>query len=403
MNAPPAAAPRLLVRRRSESSNLPPLALYVHLPWCLRKCPYCDFNSHAANHGVPEREYLAALRADLGRELAGAPGRPVRSVFIGGGTPSLFTPAGIGELLDAIATSGRLQRGAEVTLEANPGTLETGRLAGFRRAGVNRLSLGVQSFDDDALRALGRIHGADEARAAARAALAAGFTRWNVDLMYALPGQTPQAALADVETAIGLGAPHVSHYQLTLEPGTAFHHRPPAGLPDENTLLAIERDCRARLRAAGYARYEVSAWARPGQRCRHNLNYWRYGDYFGIGAGAHGKLTRPDGTVLRRAKTRNPVTYMGRVITDDAVETETLVPPPERAFEFLQNALRLPRGFTAAQFAARTGTPFAALRPRLEPLAARGLLRVGPDRVRTTARGYALLDGVLGALLPERA
>lgn len=385
---------------RRESSSVP-LALYVHLPWCVRKCPYCDFNSHAAPAVLPEHAYLAALLADLSGELARAPGRRIGTVFLGGGTPSLFTARTVRALLAALADTGRLARTAEITLEANPGTLETGRLAGFRRAGVNRVSLGVQSFDDGALHALGRIHDAAQARAALRAVARAGYARWNVDLMYALPGQDAPGALGDVETALALGAPHISHYQLTVEPGTAFHRRPPA-LPDETTVAAIERACRARLRAAGLARYEVSAWARPGQRCRHNLNYWRFGDYLGIGAGAHGKLTQPDGTVMRRAKCRNPQTYMARAGQDGAVESEHRVGGADLPFEFAMNALRLPGGFTPAQFTAHTGLRWEQVAPRFAPLAGHDLVRLG-RRVRTTARGYALLDGVLAQLLPEPA
>ncbi|MFP5465232.1 MAG: radical SAM family heme chaperone HemW, partial [Gammaproteobacteria bacterium] len=300
----------------AQFSSAPPLSLYVHLPWCVRKCPYCDFNSHAAGGELPQGDYIDALLRDIEADLPRVWGRPVMSVFIGGGTPSLFEPDAIARLLSDLRARLPLLAAAEITLEANPGTLDTARLEAFRRAGVNRLSLGVQSFHDRQLKALGRIHDAAAARRAIEVALSAGFERVNIDLMFGLPGQDPALALADLDAALAYDTGHVSWYQLTLEPNTVFHSHPPV-LPEPDLMEAIYEAGLARLATAGYRRYEVSAYARPGQECRHNLNYWQFGDYLGIGAGAHGKLTLPDG-ILRLAKYRQPQTYMTRASADDA-------------------------------------------------------------------------------------
>ena len=285
-----------------------PIAIYVHLPWCVSKCPYCDFNSHARPEKLPETEYVAALLADLDGDLDLAAGREVASVFLGGGTPSLFGVGAIASLIEGLAKRLPFAPGAEITMEANPGTVEHGRFAGYAAAGVNRVSLGAQSFDAGMLRALGRIHGPGEIEAAVAELVAAGLDNFNLDLMYALPGQTRDGALADLEAAIALGPAHLSHYQLTLEPGTVFHRRPPV-LPDDDLAFEMQLDCQARLAEAGYAQYEISAYARPGRQCRHNLNYWRFGDYLGIGAGAHGKAT-VDGAVIRTEKPRSPRAYL---------------------------------------------------------------------------------------------
>ncbi|ROR34133.1 oxygen-independent coproporphyrinogen-3 oxidase [Inmirania thermothiophila] len=369
-----------------------PLTLYVHLPWCERKCPYCDFNSHPAPGPLPERELLAALRRDLAEEAARGPCRPVHAVYFGGGTPSLLSPAFYRGLLEAVRGRLRLAPGVEITIEANPGTVDRGWLRAMRRLGVNRLSLGVQSLDDAMLRALGRIHDAAAARAAVREARAAGFDNLNIDLMYGLPGQDREAAEADLEAALALAPDHVSYYQLTLEPGTAFHRRPPP-LPGDDALWAMQLAGERRLRRAGLVRYEVSAYARPGRRCRHNLNYWRFGDYLGVGPGAHGKRTAADGTVLRRAKPRAPAAYLaGAPVREEAVAG------PMLALEFALNALRLPGGFERDLWRRRTGRPWAELGRRLARPAALGLVRLGP-RVRPTRRGLRHLDGLLALMV----
>ena len=381
--------------------SAPPLSLYVHLPWCLRKCPYCDFNSHAVAGPVPEGDYIDALLRDLEADLPLVWGRPVLSVFIGGGTPSLFEPKSIDRLLSELRARLPLLGGAEITMEANPGTLDTARLKGFAAAGVNRLSLGVQSFEDRALKALGRIHDAAAAYRAVEVALKSGFERVNVDLMYGLPGQDVAGALADLDAALVFDPGHVSWYQLTVEPNTVFYSARPE-LPAADALVDIEAAGLERLAAAGYRRYEVSAHARRGQECRHNVNYWQFGDYLGIGAGAHGKLTSAEG-ILRTAKYRQPQAYMARAKAGDAVAERRWVAPPERAFEFLLNALRLTDGFTWRQFAERTGLSPLAIRPRLEAAAGQGLIALDALGARATARGFELLDSVLEAFLPDTA
>ena len=397
---------------------LPPLAVYVHLPWCVRKCPYCDFNSHALKPepGQPqelarlpetqERAYLETLRADLRQDLPlveGLPGREVGSVFIGGGTPSLFSAEGIDWLLRTLRAELPFAADCEVTLEANPGTLERGRFAGYREAGVNRVSVGAQSFSAAQLRALGRIHGPDDTRAAVQELHAAGLPNHNLDLMYALPGQSTADALADVATALSLSPPHLSYYQLTLEPGTVFHHRPPAGLPGDDEAADLESATHAALAAAGYRRYEVSAWARVGRECRHNLNYWQFGDYLGLGAGAHGKLTRPStGEILRTAKTKQPREYQAHLAGARTIES---IPMADRPFEYFLNVLRLVDGFPEAEFEAHTGVPWARVAPMVSRLANQGWLEgcvhpSGPGW-RPTARGYALLNTLIEAFLPD--
>ncbi|HET8692130.1 MAG TPA: radical SAM family heme chaperone HemW [Steroidobacteraceae bacterium] len=373
-----------------------PIAIYVHIPWCVRKCPYCDFNSHLRPDRLPEADYVAALLADLEGDLDLAAGRPVASVFLGGGTPSLFGVEAIGSLIEGLAQRLPFARGVEVTMEANPGTVEHGRFAGYAAAGVNRVSLGAQSFDAGRLQALGRIHGPDEIGAAVSELAAAGLDNFNLDLMYALPGQTREEALADLEAAIALGPAHLSHYQLTLEPGTAFYHRPPA-LPDDDDAFAMQEDCQARLAAAGFAQYEVSAYAKAGRQCRHNLNYWRYGDYLGIGAGAHGKAT-VGGTVFRTEKPRSPRAYLEGGGRDGGVRR--VVPPAELPFEFLLNALRLKEGFSLAEFELATGLPAATLQAGLAAEASRGLVEERSGRVRATPLGFRFLNDLLAAFLP---
>lgn len=377
----------------------PPLGLYVHLPWCVRKCPYCDFNSHTAPDRLPVDDYLAALGADLDGELAAADGRAIESVFIGGGTPSLFPPEAIGRVLDWLAP--HLSADAEITLEANPGTLEQGRFAAFRGAGVNRLSIGVQSFDAARLERLGRIHGPDEARRAIDAAHAAGFGTFNVDLMFALPGQDQAGAMADISEAVRLGAPHISHYQLTIEPNTVFYSRPPA-LPDPDTAWAMQEACIAHLQAQGLRRYEISAWARPGHACRHNLNYWQFGDYLAAGAGAHGKRTCPEtDAILRYRRVKVPALYMERARQGSATAEQWPVAAAERPLEFMMNALRLDQGFTPELFEARTGVDFHAIRPVISDAVDDGLLAWHGEAMTTTTAGRNHLDTLLQRFLPE--
>ena len=381
-----------------QLAALPPLALYVHLPWCLRKCPYCDFNSHVAAGALPERRYLDALVADLEQSLPLVWGRPVVSVFLGGGTPSLVSPAGIDRLLGAIRARLPLEPLAEITLEANPGSFEHGRFAAYRAAGVTRLSLGVQSFDDALLTRIGRVHDAAQARAAAAEA-AAAFEQFNLDLRYALPGQTPAQLEADLDAALAFAPPHLSVYQLTLEPGTQFARRPPP-LPDEDQAAAMLERIVARVAAAGLERYEVSAFARAGARCRHNLNYWCFGDYLGIGAGAHGKLSFPQ-RVLRQQRWREPAQYMARALAGAPASQAQEVARRDLPFEFMLNALRLRAGFELRLFGERTGLPLSALEPALAQAQARGLLEREGDVVRPSARGFDFLSDLQALFLPR--
>jgi oxygen-independent coproporphyrinogen-3 oxidase len=379
-------------------ASLPPLALYAHFPWCVRKCPYCDFNSHALKGELPEHRYVDALLADLEHDLPRVWGRRVQSVFLGGGTPSLISPAAIDRLLAGIRARIGLAPDAEITLEANPGTVEQQRFAGYRDAGVNRLSLGIQSFDDARLAALGRIHDAGEARRAVAHARAAGFDNVNLDLMFGLPGQTPDAALLDVRSAIALEPAHVSLYQLTLEPDTPFHARPPA-LPDEDGMAAMHELLPAALADAGFGHYEVSAYARAGRQCRHNRNYWEFGDYLGLGAGAHGKITHPSG-VVRTAKRRQPQDYLRHAGTAAALAEERRLTPEDAAFEFMLNALRLVGGVPAELFAERTGLMPGTIEPALGRARARGLLDPDPEGLRPTALGRRFLNDLIALFLP---
>ncbi|HJP99654.1 MAG TPA: radical SAM family heme chaperone HemW [Rhodanobacteraceae bacterium] len=436
----------------------PPLSLYIHIPWCVRKCPYCDFNSHGLRAPLPVREYVAALLADLDGDLAdfgealgsrGIDRRPLESIFFGGGTPSLMPPDAIAAILDGVAKRLPLPGNCEVTLETNPGTVEHGRFDGYRNAGVNRISFGVQSFDDGKLRALGRIHSAAEAETAVKLAQDAGFDNINLDLMYALPDQQMEEALADVERAIALDPAHISHYQLTLEPGTPFARRPPT-LPGHDAAWDMQEACEKGLADAGYAQYEVSAYARPGRRCRHNVNYWEFGDYLGIGAGAHGKITgpgiqdeaerlrdaggiareaerprqvrrgpgclasagrarlatgpgeaQPGYAVRRRWKTRSPLAYLQHAGTPRRIGGDEVVAAEQLPFEFMLNALRLHSGVIADEFVARTGLPLSAIDRSLGEARTRGWLTGDPARLQTTAPGRRFLNDVLELFLPE--
>lgn len=377
-----------------------PLSLYIHFPWCVRKCPYCDFNSHAAGRGIPEDTYVRALLADLDADLPLASGRPFRSIFIGGGTPSLLSARACDALLDGIRRRHTLLPDAEITLEANPGTAEQSRFRDYRSTGINRLSIGIQSFNDERLKALGRIHDGQESAKAVRAAVSAGFTRINIDLMHGLPAQTPADALADLRQAIALEPTHLSWYQLTIEPNTAFFRQPPT-LPGEDTLDAIETSGLRLLEEAGLRRYEVSAFARDGDESRHNLNYWTFGDYLGIGAGAHGKVTT-DAGILRQRKSRLPDDYlaspMQRATDRNPFCCEsTTVEPEEIAFEFMLNALRLVDGVDARIFPARTGLSLASVSPVLDRLRRDGLLVRDPARIACTPTGLRFLNDVVNA------
>lgn len=377
----------------------PPLGLYVHLPWCVSKCPYCDFNSHALRGPLPEERYREALLADLRSELAHSDLRPVTSVFFGGGTPTLFSARTVEAVLATVADVGLLATEAEVTVEANPGTVDRGSFREYAAAGVNRVSLGIQSFSDDALRRIGRVHSSREVWDAIEELHQAGIGRLNMDLMYGLPGQTVTEALVDVETALRAGPEHLSHYQLTLEPNTLFHSRPPAGLPTEDMVWESFEACHDRLNAAGYRRYEVSAYARPGGECRHNLNYWEYGDYLGVGAGAHGKRSQPrTKRIVRTRKIRNPEIYM---TVRPPVQDVTEVGGPDRVFEFMLNALRLTGGFDLCVFEIRTGIAAEHIRPALERAEANGLVhRREPSSWQATDLGMRFLNDLQSLFLP---
>jgi oxygen-independent coproporphyrinogen-3 oxidase len=381
-----------------QLAALPPLALYVHLPWCLAKCPYCDFNSHeVAPSGLPEARYLQALRADLEAALPLVWGRPIVSVFIGGGTPSLFSPAGIDALLSSVRSLLPLEPACEVTLEANPGTFERERFRGFAKAGVNRLSIGVQSFDDTLLARIGRVHDAQQARAAAQEAREA-FERFNLDLMYALPGQTLQQLHRDLGTAMAFEPPHLSVYHLTIEPNTRFALNPPLRPDDDlaSDMLDAIVDCTG---SAGLARYEVSAFARPGRECVHNLNYWQFGDYLGIGAGAHSKLSFPH-RVVRQQRWREPAAYMTQALAGQAVSNEHEVARDALGFEFMLNTLRLREGFATNLFAERTGLPLSSVEPALQQAERRGLIERDASRVQPSERGFDFLSDLQQLFLP---
>ena len=382
----------------------PPLSLYVHLPWCVRKCPYCDFNSHEGRGPLPFDAYVDALLADLDYDLPLVWGRTIHSVFFGGGTPSLFPPEFIDRFLQAASSRLRFAPGCEITLETNPGTAEHGRFELYRAAGVNRLSFGVQTFDDETLKRLGRIHDSGEAEAAVKLAQDAGFDNFNLDLMYALPGQTLAMAERDLERAFALDPTHVSHYQLTLEPNTVFAARPPRDIPDDDASWDMQEHCQAMLAQAGYAQYEVSAYARPGRQCLHNVNYWQYGDYLGIGAGAHGKITLgAEQDILRRWKTKHPTRYLAAAGHAEAIGGDDRIAPARRPFEYMLNALRLVDGFALDAFEARTGLPRTMIAPALEQAQAQGWLSVDGDRVRPTELGRRFTNDVIELFLDEDA
>lgn len=378
----------------------PPLSLYVHIPWCVRKCPYCDFNSHQKNGDLPEEEYLAALLEDFRQDTPLIQGRQLGSIFFGGGTPSLFSAHIYEKLFNELQKHVRFSPDIEITLEANPGTAEREKFADYRRVGINRLSIGIQSFDDMQLLNLGRIHGADDGRKAIDYARDAGFDNFNIDIMYGLKEQSLSAAMADLEEAIRHGPQHISWYQLTIEPNTEFFKRPPT-LPVEDDLIAIQDTGLALLTSSGFARYEVSAFARPQRRAQHNLNYWRFGDYIGIGAGAHGKITiANEARVLRTRKRRQPGHYLDSLHSQCSYTAETsVVAPDEIALEYLLNVLRLQEGFTAQQFQDGTGLGFDVIEKRVDSLQRKALLSTTGDIIRPTEKGQQFLNSVLEAFL----
>ena len=415
-------------------ASLPPLSLYVHIPWCVRKCPYCDFNSHEAGDSVPENEYIDALLRDLELDLPRVWGRPIHSVFIGGGTPSLFSPEAIDRLLSGLRARLSLNQEIEITLEANPGTVDTDRFRGFREAGVNRLSMGIQSFEPEKLQALGRIHGREEALRAAEAApppgpaaalraaepaATAGFDNFNLDLMFGLPQQTVEQALADLRTAMAMKPSHMSVYQLTLEPNTLFHARPPQ-LPDDDTIADMQDQLQGLLAEHGYRQYEVSAYAQPEKQCRHNLNYWRFGDYLGIGAGAHAKITdaggdaqgsasaarapsgetntarrMPGAAITRLARVKPPKSYLEKAGTAAALSTEQKLSRREVVAEFMLNALRLMDGFPTPLFQERTGLPLSVCEKPLSLAETKGLIEWDTQTIRPTPEGRRFLNNLL--------
>jgi putative oxygen-independent coproporphyrinogen III oxidase len=378
-------------------AQLPPLGLYVHMPWCVRKCPYCDFNSHELKREIPEQAYVEVLVSDLETALPDVWGRRVYSIFFGGGTPSLFSAAAIETLLSAFRARLPLAADCEITLEANPGTFEAEKFRGYRAAGVNRLSIGIQSFNPKHLKALGRIH--DEAEAGRAIEIARNsFDNINLDLMYALPQQTVDEALEDVESALGAGTAHLSFYHLTLEPNTVFHRYPPP-LPDEDAAAEMQDRIAAALSRGGYVHYETSAWAKPGRECRHNLNYWRFGDYLGIGAGAHGKLSFAD-RIERSARYKQPREYLERAAEGRPVQEKRELGRADLVFEFMMNALRLAEGFPVSSFAERTGLQITVAEKPLALAEARGLIVRDYERIRPTDLGQRFLNDLLQLFLP---
>jgi putative oxygen-independent coproporphyrinogen III oxidase len=377
----------------------PPLSLYVHLPWCVRKCPYCDFNSYAVRETLPEAAYVEALKRDLDSQASEVAGRTIHSIFFGGGTPSLFAPEAIGRVLEAARRRLIIADDAEVTLEANPGTIERGRFTGYRQAGVNRVSLGAQSFDARLLEQLGRIHSPQDTVRAAEELHAAGLSNFNLDLMYALPGQDVAGAVSDIDQALALQPAHLSHYQLTLEPGTQFAAHPPV-LPADDVAAEILATSQERLARAGFEQYEISAYASRGRECRHNLNYWRFGDYVGIGAGAHGKLTSAEtGTIFRTVQQREPRRYQS---ASPNAATRHTVTPGDLPFEFMMNALRLTGGFARELFAERTGLEWSQVDEKFAALRSRGLIEVSAETCKPTPFGVRFVNEMLLEFLPEK-
>lgn len=381
--------------------NLPPLSLYIHIPWCVKKCPYCDFNSYAVNGSIPENDYIQALTADLKNDLPLAEGRPLQSIFFGGGTPSLFSPMGIGKILDTVSTMLSVSSSTEITLEANPGTLEHKSFKDYKQAGINRVSLGVQSFQEEKLKSLGRIHSTDETKRAIGSILSADLNSFNIDLMYGLPNQTPTDALYDLKAALSFSPPHLSWYNLTIEPNTIFHQKPPV-LPPDDTIATIQDAGETLLAASTLQHYEVSAFSMNGHACRHNLNYWEFGDYLGIGAGAHGKITNlKEKIVTRYWKTRYPKTYLNAI--PNFLAGSKIIPTTELPLEFMLNALRLTHGIPAEQFEQRTGLPLSCIQSILDQAMTKGLLSIAlcnhSQRFIPTPLGKRFLNDLVSLFL----
>ncbi|MCF6218161.1 MAG: radical SAM family heme chaperone HemW [Gammaproteobacteria bacterium] len=380
-------------------TTLPPLSLYIHIPWCVKKCPYCDFNSHEMGAGLLQGDYIEALLSDLEQELPRIWGRKVVSIFIGGGTPSLFSPESLDLLLSGVRARVNLLADCEITLEANPGTVEAGKFSEFRSVGINRLSIGIQSFNDDMLRRLGRIHGRREAIAAAEQAHDAGFECFNFDLMFGLPGQNIKIAAQDIATAIDLQPAHLSYYQLTLEPNTLFHHQPPV-LPVDDAVWAMQQQGQQALAQGGFGQYEVSAYAQNGMQCRHNSNYWQFGDYLGIGAGAHAKISDANQQSITRSwKIKQPAMYLGVASSPAVLGGEQVLGRADAGLEFMMNALRLKAGFNTELFAQHTGLPITQVEGALKRLEQKGLIEWGLNTIKTTEHGWRYLDSVVGEFL----
>ena len=382
-------------------TSLPPLSLYIHFPWCVQKCPYCDFNSHELKKSLDEKTYINALINDLEQELPLFWGRSISSIFMGGGTPSLFSPESIEQLLSALRARLTFAPDIEITMEANPGSVELEKFTEFRHAGINRLSIGVQSFNDDKLEKLGRIHGRKEAIRAAELAHDAGFNSFNLDLMYGLPNQTLKQAVEDIETAIALEPKHLSHYQLTIEPNTFFHHQPPT-TPDDDKLWEIQLACQLHLAKNGYAQYEISAYSKEGYQCQHNLNYWQFGDYLGIGAGAHGKLTNaPEQLINRSWKVKQPNDYLNNATNDKRLAGQKILSRDDASFEFMMNALRLNNGFETEIFQQHTGLPISIIEKALKQAEEKDWINWELKRIKPTDTGRQYLNNLLELFMPE--
>jgi oxygen-independent coproporphyrinogen-3 oxidase len=381
-------------------TSLPPLALYIHFPWCVQKCPYCDFNSHELKNNLDEKNYINALINDLEQELPLFWGRSISSIFMGGGTPSLFSPESIDQLLSALRARLTFAPDIEITMEANPGTVEQGKFIEFNAAGINRLSMGIQSFSDEKLQSLGRIHGRKEAIRAAELAHDAGFNSFNLDLMYGLPNQSLQQAVDDIETAIALEPKHLSHYQLTIEPNTFFHHQPPV-TPDDDMLWEMQNACQESLARHGYEQYEISAYAKDGCQCQHNLNYWQFGDYLGIGAGAHGKLTNaPEQKITRSWKVKQPQDYLNNAATEKRISGQKILTRDDASFEFMMNTLRLNQGFETALFQQHVGLPISSVEKSLQQAEEKGWINWDINRIQPTNAGLQYLNTLLELFIP---
>ena len=382
-------------------TSLPPLALYIHFPWCVQKCPYCDFNSHELKNPLDEKKYINALISDLEQELPLFWGRSISSIFMGGGTPSLFSPESIDQLISALRARLTFAPDIEITMEANPGTIELGKFKEFSSAGINRLSIGIQSFSDDKLEKLGRIHGRKEAIRAAELAHDAGFNSFNLDLMYGLPNQSLQQAVEDIETAIALEPKHLSHYQLTIEPNTFFHHQPPV-TPDDDKLWEMQVACQASLAKNDYVQYEISAYAKDNYQCQHNLNYWQFGDYLGIGAGAHGKLTNaPEQKIHRSWKVKQPQDYLNKATSEKRIAGEKILTRDDATFEFMMNALRLNNGFETAIFQQHVGLPISSVENALKQAEEKGWINWDLKRIKPTDTGRQYLNNLLELFMPN--